>query len=360
MRRVSSGFSLVELMVAITIGLLLLSAVVSVFVGSRTAYQSTAGLGALADGGRTALSLIGESARSAGFLACNSAQSATNDTLLVLGGLGDNFGLGTEGFEAGGTAPGATFVLPARPVVPTGVASWIGGLDPTVPGAAPGPGNVGLPVQGSDVVVLRSSVQRVAPPLQAMAYTVADANPGDTQVSVTPVPAITPGQYAVVSDCTKSVIFQATGVGGAAPAAVTFGGALPVGFSAGALVSPVSTTVYYVGVGSDGDASLWRLEQVNGPGFTAEELVPDIENMQVLYGIDGSGTQTASAYVTADTVGTTNVVSLQIAVLAASPPGGTPVKQQKYTLLGTTITAPADFRMRHVFTATINLRNAVN
>jgi type IV pilus assembly protein PilW len=347
-------------MVAITIGLILMSAVVSVFVGSRTAYQSTSGLGALADGGRTALSLIGESARSAGFLACNSAQSATNNTLVVLSNITDNFGLGTEGYEATGTGTAGVIALPARPVVPTGVANWVGGLDPLVPGAAPGPGNIGLPVQGSDVLVLRSSVQRVPPPQQTMAYTTLDANPNDTQVTVSPVPAITAGQYAVVSDCTKSVIFQATGVGGAAPSAVTFGGALPVGFSAGALVSPLTTSVYYIGVGSDGDASLWRLEQINGPGFTAEELVPDIENMQVLYGIDGAGTQTASAYVTADKVGTLNVVSLQVAVLAASPPGGNPVQALTYNLLGTTITAPADNRMRHVFSATINLRNAVN
>jgi type IV pilus assembly protein PilW len=349
-------------MVAIAIGLVLLTALISVFVGSRSAYQSTSGLGALADGGRMALNFIGESARSAGFLACNSAQSATNDTLMGVNTIGDNFALASEGYEYGGTGTPGAFALPATPAPAAGVGNWTGitglNLDPAVTGPT------GLPVPGSDVLVLRSSVQRVPPPQQAMAYTVADVTPGATTLSVTPAPAMVAGQYGVVSDCTKSVIFLATGVGATAPAAVTVGGGaggLPVGFSAGALVSPVSTTIYYVGVSSDGGStSLWRLEQVNGPGFTAEELVPDIENMQVLYGIDTSGTQTAGAFVTADQVGTFNVVSLQVAVLAASPPGGNPVQSLTHNLLGTLVTAPADNRMRHVFSATINLRNAVN
>jgi type IV pilus assembly protein PilW len=349
-------------MVSIAIGLLLLTAVVSVFVGSRTAYQSTSGLGALADGGRMALNFIGESARSAGFLACNSAQSATSGTLMAGNTIGDNFALATEGYEYAGTGSPGAFALPTTPAPAAGVGNWNGingNLDAAIFAA-------GLPVPGSDVLVLRSSVQRVPAPQQAMAYTVADVAPGATTLSVTPVPAIAAGQYAVVSDCTKSVIFQATGV---AAAQVTVGGSaggLPVGFSAGALVSPLSTTIYYVGVSSDGaSTSLWRLEQVNGtpfppPAFTPEELVPDIENMQVLYGIDTSGTQTAGAFVTADQVGTFNVVSLQVAVLAASPPGGNPVQSLTHNLLGTIVTAPADTRMRHVFSATINLRNAVN
>ena len=69
---------MVELMVAITLALLLTGAVISVFIGSRTAYQATAGVGEMADSGRFALNLIGESVRSAGNLGCNSATSGTN------------------------------------------------------------------------------------------------------------------------------------------------------------------------------------------------------------------------------------------------------------------------------------------
>ena len=347
------GFSMVELMVAIVLALLLTGAVVSVFIGSRTAYQATAGVGDMADGGRFALNLIGESARSAGNLACDSAMSATSETLLGANTFENNYGVGIEGFEAVGTTPPAALAQPAVPV-PGAPANWTPNL--TFTAATPGP--LGVPVQGSDVLVLRSSVPRVAP-----VYTTADVAPGANSVFVTPIPvAMTATQYAAIADCTKSVIFQVAAVAPGAPSAVTLNAGLPVGFSAGALVAPLTTTVYYIGTGSDGDSSLWRIEQVNGPGFgLPEELVPDVENMQVLYGIDPNGTQTAAAYVTADQVGATNVVSIQVALLVASAPATKALPAAApYNVLGTQVTVPADNRDRQVFSATINLRNAVN
>ena len=355
------GFSMVELMVAITLALLLTGAVIAVFIGSRTAYQATAGVGEMSDSGRFALNLIGESVRSAGNLACNSAMSATSQTVVPgapVVTFVNNFGQGVEGFEANGTGnPAGAIALPAAPVA--GAANnWTPNLDPAMTAAIPAnPQNIGQPVQGSDVLVVRSSVPRVAP-----AYTTADVAPGANNLTVTPVPVAIAG-YAAVSDCTKSVIFQVPAAVAPGATAVGLNAGLPgVGFSAGALVTPLTTTVYYIGVGSDGDASLWRLEQVNGPGFAPpEELVPDVENMQVLYGIDTNGTQTAAAYVTADQVGTVNVVSIQVALVVASPPSTRPVPPAApYNLLGNAVTAPVDNRMRQVFYATINLRDAVN
>ena len=83
--------------------------------------------------------------------------------------------------------------------------------------------------------------------------------------------------------------------------------------------------------------------------------------MQVLYGIDPTGTQTAAAYVPANQVGANNVVSIQVALLVASPAAGQQVPvAAPYNLLGTQVTVPADNRARQVFYATLNLRNAVN
>ena len=349
------GFSMVELMVAIVLALLLTGAVISVFIGSRTAYQATAGIGEMSDSGRFALNLIGESVRSAGNLACNSAMSATNQNVVPGVFFINNFGLGVEGFEANGSGPAAALALPANPVV--GAANnWTPNLNPAFTGAtAAGP--FGIPVQGSDVLVVRSSVPRVPP-----VYTTADVLPNATTLLVTPVPATATGfQYAAVSDCTKSVIFQVAGMAGGV---VTLNAGLPgVGFSAGALVSPLTTTVYYIGTGSDGDTSLWRLEQVSGvAGFSQpEELVPDVENLQVLYGIDSAGTQTAAAYVTGDQVGAINVVSIQVALLVAGTPSNRPpAALGPFNMLGTTVTVPWDSRPRQVFYATINLRDAVN
>jgi type IV pilus assembly protein PilW len=352
------GFSLVELMVAITLGLLLTGAVISVFIGSRSAYQSTAGVGDMADAGRFALNLIGESVRSAGDLACNSAMTATSQVVAPGNWFTATYVQGITGFEANGTTPPAAIALPANPVV--GAANnWTPNLVGAMTAAIPaGPGQ---PVQGSDVLVVASSVPRVA-----HAYTTLDVVPNGNALTVTAMPVVMNfNAYAAVADCTKSVIFQTPGLVPVGATAVNLNAGLPgVGFSAGAIVAPLTIIIYYIGTGSDGDSSLWRLEQLNGgPAFAApEELVPDVENMQVLYGVDSNPpTQTATAYVTADQVPPLNVVSIQVALLVASPPGTKPVPAPPpFNMLGTAVTVPGDNRSRQVFYATINLRDAVN
>jgi hypothetical protein len=60
-------------------------------------------------------------------------------------------------------------------------------------------------------------------------------------------------------------------------------------------------------------------------------------------------------------VGTLNVVSIQVALLVASPPGAKLVPvPPRFNLLNTQVTVPGDNRSRQVFYATINLRDAVN
>ena len=348
-----SGFSMVELMVAITLALLLTGAVIAVFVGSRSAYESTAGVGDMSDSGRMALNLIGESVRSAGSIACNSAMIATSQNVANNPlNFDRNFGQGVVGFEANGTGPGNAIAQPALPVV--GAANnWT----PNLGAPLTGPGQ---PVQGSDVLVVRSSVPRITP-----VYTTLDVAPNAANLTVTPTGfSLLNTAFAAVSDCTKSVIFTTVGAVAAGGTAVALNAGLPVGFSAGAVVTPLTTIIYYIGVGSDGDSSLFRIQQLNGgPLFDApEELVPDVENMQVLYGIDPAGTQTAAAYVTADQVGGLNVVSIQVALLVASPAAGKQVQTAVpyYSLLTTQVTPPVDNRSRKVFYATLNLRNAVN
>ena len=87
----------------------------------------------------------------------------------------------------------------------------------------------------------------------------------------------------------------------------------------------------------------------------------------MLYGMDTTGTQTVSEYVTADQVVTTvnpilnfnNVMSVKVAVLAASQLGAVPIPatQQTYNLLGTLVKVPQDSRARQVFEMTIGVRN---
>lgn len=373
MRRRHSGFSLIELMVAVTLGLMLTLALISVFVGTRQSYQSTTGVASLADEGRFTLDTIAQIARVAGFIGCTPATetivngivsyTVDNAVLNSSAPLPYDFQLGVGGYEATGTGPGGTVTVSATPTAGAGAGDWTPGL------GASFTGTTSKQVQGSDVLVLRSSLPQSTP-----VYTTATAAAGTSSLTVSSGGNLQANELAVISDCTKAVPFQISGVTAGTPATINFGGStgppgnatttLPVGFSAGALVYPLTTTVFYIGVGADGDSALRRLDLLNGQVgtniFTDSEVVEDVENMQILYGFS---TSSGISNVTADQVTDfTEVVSVEIAVLAASPTGSVPAPAtaQTFNLLGTTVTAPKDTRLRRVFVKTIGIRNDIH
>jgi type IV pilus assembly protein PilW len=362
MRRLHHGFSLVELMVALTLALVVTAGVLSVFVGTRTVYQSTSGVASLTDSGSFALNFLEQSIRGAGYVACNHATLSTNVNLLdaTEQPLAYDFRYGVEGYEANGTGPnGGAFTVPGTPTADQSGSDWTPVLDSEFFAAL----TTGA-VSGSDVLVIRSSTPRTAE-----AYLATDVASGSTAIQVTNGSALNALQPAAISDCTESVTFlvAASAPTGGSPATIQVGSSLPIGFSTGAVITPVTTMVYYVGIGSDGDTALRRLQLQGGAAkgvspFLDQEMVPDIENLQVLYGIDTTDTQTASTYVTADQVTDFNtVVSVKVAVLAASPANlATPIPGAPLTfnLLGTSVTVPNDTRKRRIFTTTVTVRSA--
>jgi type IV pilus assembly protein PilW len=368
------GFSLVELMVAVTLALIVTAAVVSVFVGTRSAYQSTTGTAAVSDGGRFALDFIEASVRGAGFMACGKSENQSSILNPGPSALYYDFAEALGGFEATGTAPGGAYAISRAsqdmPVVPDGTASdWAQDLDPAL--VTPP-----IVIKGNDVLVVRSALQKTQP---VYVTSIVD---GAAQFTVNAEGGLAAKHIAVISDCAASLVFQISGVrpSGAnaiishhmntgAPPGNSTSSFNPLSFQLGSLVATVDTVVYYIGQGADGDGALFSYDFYGNDTrtftgkFVANELVPDIEAMQVLYGVDTSGTKTISEYVTADQVADFNtVMSVKVAVLAASAPGAVrlPTSAPTYSLLGTTVTAPIDSRARQVFDVTIAVRNALN
>jgi type IV pilus assembly protein PilW len=365
------GFSLVELMVAITLALIVTAGVMSVFIGSRSAFQSTAGVAAVSDSGRFALNFLENAVRDAGNMACGAP-------IRTIFNVGPGSPLNTPagplplllfqpmtGFEAAGTGVGTGY---AAGVVPGVVGNWdspVGwpaGLDNSFTSLA------SLPILNNDILVVRSSTQGGTP------YFVTGA--GTNNLTLVSAPTNwTAGQLAIVSDCVKSVVFQISNVAGNVIShnAGGFPGNLSstfpatVTFADGSQVTLLQTTAYYIGVGADGDGALFSADLSAGNSFTSaippispNELVPDVEAMQILYGVDTNQSQTVGQWLTADQVTDfTAVMSVQIAVLAAGPLGSAtlPTVAKTYNLLGTTVTAPIDTRIRQVFTISIAARN---
>jgi type IV pilus assembly protein PilW len=427
------GFSMVELMVAIVLGLLVTNALVAMFVGVRTAGRMSSGVSALSDSGRFALDTIEQNVRGAGVFACNATAPVDIGTnpitrqisLLNFGAspLVSDFGEPLAGYEAqaagGDTGPGATITIANAPVEDLNVDDWktTGALGAVLDGsliAPPLPSGqvapVGKLISGSDVLVMRETLPGTPPSYTTNVATGA----GAFTISSATAFSSNGGQIGAITNCVQTEVFE---VGGFTPGAgsgtvsLTGGGFSPgntagtlsgnIIFTIGAQVVPADTTVFYIGVGADGDGALFRWESnggVLGDAYSVnDELVPDVENMQILYGIEAGAADTSESavqYVTADQVrnaviagggspcnytaagevappGPSEdfncVISVRIALLVASPPGamvkGTGLAASQPALVGTTLLgtnwalAAPDNRLRQVYEQTMFLRN---
>jgi type IV pilus assembly protein PilW len=264
-------------------------------------------------------------------------------------------------------APSSATGTPVTPDASLG--DWLASTGPAWGGGGLDPALTGLVIKNSDVLLINSTYRTTYPPAVVSSITT-----GTSSFTVQNSYNLAAGQLAVISDCAKSVVFQIAGapVPNTLSATISFGtgagpggnnaSTFPVSFEIGSQVTPVDTTVFYIGQGADGDAALFSYDMKATTAFVAPatELVPDIENMQILYGVDTTGTQTVSEYVPAQqVVDFSTVMSVKIAVLAASQPGAVPkpASNPTYQLLGNTVTVPADTRSRQIFEITVSTRN---
>lgn len=366
----AAGFSLVELMVALAIGLFIMLAVGRIFTSNRSTYQLDEGLARAQENGRFAMHFITTELLHAGNFGCRRGVSVFN----FLNGQSPLFQPAyVRGFDytASPTGPGDTYAQAAAPAMT--LTGWMPAIGAVVPprGAVP----------GSDVIAM----QRV------VSTPVGLISSDKATLTVQRSSTVTAGQIMLISDCNQASIFQVTRV---TPTATTLvlehdggGPAVSPGnrctvwrnldpannanaecveqkYNKEAEAGAVETVVFFVALNPAGVPSLYRgIYPINGPA-AADELVEGIENIQTLYGVDTDNDLVPNAYVTAGNVLNWNqVVSVRVAVLARTlnAPGQvttvTPDTTQ-YNVLGTLVNAPpGNLMRRRVFTTTVELRN---
>ena len=328
------GFSVIELMVAMLIGLILMAGVLQAFTSSRATYTVNERLARLQENERIAADMIQNDIRQAGYRGC-AKEVPFNNTLNSDTRLQWEFAAPLQGYEA------------------TSATAWSPGLDAAIDSPL-GDSDilaVRVPVRGGQSVVLTSDMSAATDNLQTAA--------------ITPAP-FAAGDVVMLADCSAATVFQVTGynageISHAAGAAVANKGPgnasndLGYVFRTNAAIMPVETVIYYVRDNNDGEPSLWR----RAGGAAAEEVVEGIESMQVLYGEDTSGDRQIDGYVTANNVSDwENVLSVKVGLLLrSSDEFGSATDNQTYTVLDTTIGPVADRRQRVVLTMTATLRN---
>ncbi len=343
------GFGLVEVLVAITIGLILLAGAISMLATNKWTYRVVEHQSRIQENARFALETIARDLRMAGYFGCldnlskvtNHVNGATGgsllDTAVPVDGL-DNFAVGDAWSPSGSTA------VPANIVAGTDAIS-MRYLDPT-------------------------TAVSIVPPLMPNNSAALHTATGNN---------LAIGEIVAVSDCDNADIFQITGPQDP-DATGTFnhntGGSEVPGnatkefaktYEEDATILKMASVTYYIGTGADGRNALFRgIIPASGDMSVMDtrELVQGVEQMHILYGKDTTGDNVPDTYLKAGAAGLTtdvnwdSVVNLRISLMVSSDEEvGQEVDNQARQLLDQAVAAAGDRRYRRVFTTTINMRN---
>jgi len=363
------GLSLIELLIAMVMGLTLTAGVIQVYVGNTQTERDQEARARMQENGRFAISYLAHELRMAGYLGCLASIEET-DINNTLDGPPASFQptSGIQGWEAVGTGLGqASAAQNDVAVVSTSGGGWVssGGNIIDATDAVP----------GSDIVRIWNAAGTGA--------TINSISPGGAMTVVNSgIVDIDDGDILLLSDCERADWVQACNVqdigGGASINSVLSAGcvpgnitSMPLGTQSGGELVKLQGTMFYVGkrgnVASNPPALFRRqLNQTAGAG-TPEELVEGVESLQILYGVntDNDNMKTVDAYLTANQVPDWGqVISVRISLLVQSIEDNLLPAAAPYTFHGVTYDGaagngalPADTRLRRVFTSTVTLRN---
>lgn len=296
-----NGFTLVELMVSMLIGLILLAGVSSVFVSTKKSYTANDSLARLQENARISMQILTRSLRSTGYYGCADDIKSVNSSL--------NPGSGYE-FNIGARLEGATYTGPSTKWLPSGATVEVPAL------------------MNTDVVTTRFLDGSTTIVLQA------EMNQSAAEMKINTGSPINEGDIMMMTDCSSADIFQVTNkqeksgfdhiihnAGATVPGNSTQ--KLSKAYKDDAKLMKFRAIVFYVGEGTDGEPSLFRqsLETTASgePKLQNQELVQGIEDFKIRYGETLDNDRVPDTYVNAAGVSNwNNVVTMRIGLVARS------------------------------------------
>jgi type IV pilus assembly protein PilW len=329
--RRQSGLTLIEIMVAMTLGLILLAGVIQLFVSNKRAFEVQTATNGMQENGRYAMKLLTDSLRAADHW--GGVESSEVGGTAAVSGLGScdaawilNYKEGIRGYEGASATP----PLPSGCIDP---ADYVANTDVFVVRHGGGeyqPTAVVTDGNASDVW-LRTAVGRRARLFSAGAIgsLPTDLYDAGNEDAV--------GIYNYPYQVEAYFVRPCSGKLGAACASTDDGG------------RPLPT--------------LTRLALLNGT-LQEQAMVGGVEQMQLDYGVDADLDNNADFYTDAATVSAAGqwnrVASVRLTLVVRSGERSTLADTTTYNLPdGTTYTAPADAQMyqRKLFTSVVQIRN---
>lgn len=244
-----SGYTLVELMIGMALGIALVAMVIPAFLNNISAFSSVTAVSRTHENARFALTELSKSIRSTGFRGCD---SGTTDITNLTGNTLYDFTQGIAGVERQAS-------------------ETIAGIDTT---------NVTVKA-ATDAITVKS--------LKSVNAVIAsDVPPSATTITLTAGHSVATGDIIFVGDCEKGFMFAVSGV---STNTLTLSQAVPsnAAFPDGVMVYHFDTVTYFLAssqlyTNNQGaiPTALWR--KVNDSA--EQELVAGIEDLQVSYGVD--------------------------------------------------------------------------
>lgn len=334
-----AGFGLVELMVALMLGLLLIGAVMHVLLGQGASQRVSQALSAVQTRARFVLYILERDLRRAGYSGClNPVTTAPS--------------------VAGARPYGDLNILATA----TSVDGW---RDIAQAVAKPRDANIPASANSASGVLRVSYVRDPAVRVVARADGARDA----LQISGNPA-GWEAGDHLLVTDCRVADLFTATNVNSTLIAHAVNGGdgerrnaqaALAKRFGDDARVFEPYGVIYYIrdsGEGSRRAPTLYR-RRVVPEVRNSRALVKGISHLRLRYGVDTGGDAGPEQYLDAGAVADwSTIVAVRVGFVAESPrPVGSDMGMT-LRLFGSELNGlPEDGHLRRVFTTTVALRN---
>lgn len=333
-----AGVTLIELMIAIALGLFLLSGVTYLYVSSKASYSTQGSVANVQEMLRFGFEYLAYDLRMAGYMGCANIREMNPQVV-------------------------------ANPPVPTlGLGGSLVGYDNGTGWTNPTTTPITTRVSGTDVVTMsRASLSSV--------HLSENSDGSEFHISANTY-GFVDNQILMVTDCRRSDVFRAglsSGSGKINVAHASNRNSQPAGstcapgsgklvtecgaagnYKTDAMLAALENWTYFIGVNPAGNPALFRIG-VNS--VTAEELVEGVYDMQLEYGLD---TVDDSIFV-ADSYSATpadwkQVVSAKLTLRARGSDDNTVPDSQTYTYNGASVT---DRRYQQTFTTVIGLRNLV-
>ena len=270
------GFTLIEMMVAMLLGLIVIGGVISVFLAGQQTYRTNEALGDVEDGSRTAFELLARDLRGAGLTGCDNSNGRLSN--VVQGGNWySDWTNAVHGYDNASAIddPALTSITSGDGIPVVGQSSIqvlsTANTDITV-SWTPAPDSADFKVSGSTTQISQGDLIMVCDFDHAAILQITNYNDANVDVEHNTGSAVSPG------NCSK-------GLGYPTDCTSTTGNSYS--FPGNSRVAKLTAVDWYIGKNLVGGKSLYRLPATNSGGsITAtkpQEMVRNVNSMQIKY-----------------------------------------------------------------------------